>query len=133
MEVSDNDENNPADAMSELEDLPWPKNRGMLPGRHVQHDKCSAIQEQKKMKNHLNNRMPGQNAANGPGEGHNNIHKRKNKKSYRLPNKTRKLIYLIPTGSWDPSTQPTRQKYLSDLCTHMFLVLSKWDKYLSSS
>ncbi len=34
-EVSDNDESHTADAMSESEDMPWPKNRKMSP-RNVQ-------------------------------------------------------------------------------------------------
>ncbi len=55
-EVANNDESDTADAINEREDLP--KNTKMPTTRNVQQENSSAIQEQKKMKNHTSNRIP---------------------------------------------------------------------------
>ncbi len=71
-EVADNDDSDTADTMSESEDMSWPMNRKMPRARNVQQKKCLAIQEQKKIKNHISNRAPlNQNVDNGSDEGHN--------------------------------------------------------------
>ncbi len=52
-------------------------------------------QEQKKMKNHIGNRAPNQQADNSPEEGNTKMPKRQNKKSYILTTKTRNPMVLF--------------------------------------
>ncbi len=63
----------------------------MPPERNLQQFKLSAIQDDKKMKNHISNSALNQKVDNCADEGHNNVHKIMNEQSYRLLKNVRKL------------------------------------------
>ncbi len=91
-EVATNDESDAAAAISELDDMPTNTKNAT---RIVQQKNSSDIQEQKKMENHTSSRTPNQNSGNAPEDGHNKVHKRKNKTSYSLLKKIKKPIFKL--------------------------------------